>query len=142
MRNVRNAVLGIALLAQLFVPGSLGTSSAAQEAQSQGDTGVNLLHQCNDAMRFVDGSAKGAEIASGVTCLGYLSGFLDGYTVTEFIDQSRNNFSSSPMCLPDGITAEQGVRIVVKWLTDHPERLHESQRILVMTALVQAFPCK
>jgi hypothetical protein len=142
MRNARNLVVGIALLAQLFLPGSLGTSSAAQEAQSQGDTGIDLLHQCDDALRMGGGSTT-VEIMSGVNCLGYLRGFFDGYVVTEFLDQSRNNFSSSPMCLPDGgISAEQMARIVGKWLTDHPERLNESQKILVMAALVQAFPCK
>jgi hypothetical protein len=45
-------------------------------------------------------------------------------------------------CLPqEGIRVSQGMRIVVHYLETHPERLHLHQRVLVIEALRDAFPC-
>jgi len=44
-------------------------------------------------------------------------------------------------CIPDSIKTIQGARIVVKYLTDHPDRLHISDTRMVQMAVVDAFPC-
>ena len=44
-------------------------------------------------------------------------------------------------CPPDGTTNGQAVRIVVKYLRDHPEELHKHDSVLAFTALKAAFPC-
>jgi Rap1a immunity proteins len=44
-------------------------------------------------------------------------------------------------CLPDGTGSEQAIRIVVKYLNSHPEKLHKDAHILVVEALREAFPC-
>jgi hypothetical protein len=40
-----------------------------------------------------------------------------------------------------GISNDQAVRIVVKWLNKHPEDLHQTARVTVLVALRNAFPC-
>jgi len=46
------------------------------------------------------------------------------------------------ICIPDGkVPVAQLARIVVKWLRDHPERLHEPKSVLALEALSGAFPC-
>lgn len=49
--------------------------------------------------------------------------------------------SSSMTCIPKEVNMEQMVRILVKWLRDHPERLHEAYTILTTDAFQDGFPC-
>lgn len=44
-------------------------------------------------------------------------------------------------CIPDKASVLQLARVLVKWLREHPERLHESKGILLVAALKDAFPC-
>jgi hypothetical protein len=46
------------------------------------------------------------------------------------------------VCQPKGVTSAQAVRVVVSYMQSHPQQLHEPFRILAMTALSQAWPCK
>lgn len=79
--------------------------------------------------------------ASGATserhpCQWYLKGFIDGQGTPQGSTYSRTQ------CLPAGFTIDQLRRIVVKWMNDHPEKLHLSVADVVRGALEQAFPCK
>lgn len=45
-------------------------------------------------------------------------------------------------CIPEGVTSTGQIALVlVKYLRDHPERLHESRGLLAFKALEAAFPC-
>jgi hypothetical protein len=75
------------------------------------------------------------ELISAFSAMGYLRGFL-GMAV----GWSRND-PSAPFKLPEkGIGVGQLQQIIVKFLADHPERLHESADRLLYDSLVQAFP--
>ena len=149
MRNLQIAVVGIALLFQLFLPAKAGSKQAGQplprqEAQ-EGQTANELLRDCTYTVRLLDGDSRltPEETWSAFHCSGYLSGFLDGYVLGAGFDKLALGSSHPLFCLPDGgIAGDQDDRIVVKWLREHPERLHEPARILVMIALREAFPCK
>jgi hypothetical protein len=45
-------------------------------------------------------------------------------------------------CIPSEVNQAQLARILVKWLRDHPERLHEQDFLLTFNALHEAFPCQ
>jgi hypothetical protein len=45
-------------------------------------------------------------------------------------------------CLPERSSVLQLARVVVKWLQNHPEKLHEHPGVLVYAALHDAFPCQ
>ncbi|MET4423221.1 Rap1a/Tai family immunity protein [Bradyrhizobium sp. RT3a] len=45
-------------------------------------------------------------------------------------------------CPPKGHTKEQAARVVVSYMQNNPQLLNEPFRILAMTALSQAWPCK
>ena len=45
-------------------------------------------------------------------------------------------------CIPDKVPVLQLARVLVKWLREHPERLHESKVLLTLAALKEAFPCE
>jgi hypothetical protein len=44
-------------------------------------------------------------------------------------------------CFPDDAPILQLGRVLVKWLREHPERLHESKSLLTTEAFKDAFPC-
>ena len=45
------------------------------------------------------------------------------------------------VCLPKGVTTGQGLKVLVKYLDDHPEELHERTAELAFRAFVKAWPC-
>jgi hypothetical protein len=45
-------------------------------------------------------------------------------------------------CVPDNATLLQVARVLVKWLREHPERLHEPKGALTIASLHDAFPCQ
>jgi len=61
-------------------------------------------------------------------CYGYILGVDDA--------------SGRQHCRPEGTILVQNVRVVVKWVKDHPERLHERADRLILQAFNNAFPCK
>ena len=147
MRNLQSAVLGMALLIRLFLPANTGSAQENQPLPSQDAiaTGNGLLHSCTPMVRFFDGSLQltHEELTSGFLCLGYISGFADGFAVGLEMEKSQTGSSHSLFCVPNnGLPASQGLRIVVKWLHEHPGRLHQPSGVLITLALEEAFPCK
>ena len=45
------------------------------------------------------------------------------------------------VCLPKGVTTEQGLKVLVKYMEDHPEELHDRTAELAFRAFVKAWPC-
>jgi len=45
------------------------------------------------------------------------------------------------VCLPNGMTLGQGLKVLVKYMDDHPEELHEKTAELAARAFVKAWPC-
>ena len=141
MNSTQRAIIWIATL-QLFLPVNLGLAVATQQtAPDDAYTGVELLRQCKDAIRESDPGY--APTTSGAMCIGYLAGFVAGSVVTGNFYQAQSHSLHPSMCLPkSGITGDQEILIVVKWLNDHPQLLHLNEGILAEAAFQEAFPCK
>jgi hypothetical protein len=45
-------------------------------------------------------------------------------------------------CSPDGVTSQQAVAVVIKYIEARPERTHEPFGVLALEALTAAWPCK
>lgn len=103
---------------------------------SASDDGNELLAQCNAA---VDRDTSNAEkILSGGFCVGFVQGITQMNQYYEM--HSRKD---AVFCTPQGgITNEKAERIVLKYLNEHPEELHEHKIILAIKAFVKALPCK
>ena len=67
--------------------------------------------------------------SSSPLCAGYIAGVSDIMSTNDDI------------CLPSHATIQQVTDIVVKYLSDHPERRHYSASSEAGVALMQAFPC-
>jgi hypothetical protein len=91
--------------------------------------GNDLLPRCQAAIASSERSAF-KDVHESFSA-GFCTGLVDGII-----------YSSSSVCPPDGVTALQSVRVVVKFLNDNPDKLNLDQRVLVDAALTKAFPCK
>lgn len=101
------------------------TSSAYEKAEE-------LLWACNGKEE-----QSSTAILEKVHCYGYITGMLDGMQMVFGVNPESKFF-----CPPtSGISSDQQVRIVTKWLEDNPKELHTSARISVVIALAKAFPC-
>jgi hypothetical protein len=100
------------------------------------DTGNKLLSQCESELGG----------ANQIYCMGLLDGFSTfqlQMNQFDFFIMKNNKFNSVPkICSPIKITMGQVEKMVIKWLNDHPERLHEYVAILVMAAYRELFPCE
>jgi hypothetical protein len=143
---MRNACLLVVLF--ISVCGWAQTTSTATKSD-----GNQLLHDCSALVRYID---AGFTVATGSTaatskfgsdwCIGYIYGFVAGFdamamaegkTYEEYLTLKRTY-----ICFPDGNTLGQDARVLVKFLNDHPERLHEDEGGLVFAAFMNAFPCE
>jgi hypothetical protein len=98
---------------------------SSMSAQPIPATGTTLIGTCSVAL----GDATTRPVGAGV-CLGIVHGVGDVLNSEYRVD------------LPDGYTTEQGVRVVMKYLQDHPEELADRDSTLVVRALTKAFPPK
>lgn len=132
-----------------------GFSVAPQ--MSWGD-GNDLLRACKEGIRMMEGEKLSSNALSGATfCSGYISGFSDGMASTAGFNAGKkiNLKDATPeVALQDvrkysiyctygnRVTNLQKTRVVVRYLEQNPQFLHEPQSILVTRALSEAFPCK
>ena len=86
------------------------------------ETGNDLLAQCESDDLFMEG-----------VCAGYIAGVSD---------VSRGEtWGGNRYCAPAGVTIRQLQKIVIKYLNEHPETLHDDASSLVQNAFAHAFPC-
>ena len=98
------------------------------------ETGQELLFACESP----PSGAKPETILMHFHCIGYLSGMYDS---------AAQIFDLQPIaglyCPPSqGIAGDQIIRVVLKFLEDNPEQLHESARSNALIAFSRAFPCE
>jgi hypothetical protein len=104
------------------------TSIAVEQNVPSTSDGNQLLPRCQSAIDALGHDSWKSHQESFDT--GYCSGLVEGIS-----------YASTHSCLPDGATVGQAVRVVVKYLNDHPEDLNLDERELVDVALGLAFPC-
>jgi Rap1a immunity proteins len=111
-------------------------SSRAQDLRQNSqkpinESGVVLMDYC----QWVEPEEKNADEWSQQTiCIAYLSGIVEGYYSTK---QKPPSF-----CFPKDVTGKQEALVVLKYLRDHPERLHLRSNRLVIEAMTKSFPCR
>jgi hypothetical protein len=152
----------IVLILSAFFLTFSGPLNAQESKQTVREDGNNLLDECSGLIRVADSSssirASDVDMMKFMWCAGYLRATRDYFVdvkvrlaVLGMIglritgpDKVRGAASAmlDPICDLDKISILQMARVVVKWLQDHPERLHEHESSLAREALTSAFPCK
>ena len=106
---------------------ALATPAQAPDMSASGNS---FMSECGGALDSQHISAAGA------MCLTYVIGLHDG--IGMFADKGG---PAEVYCQPDGVTAGQALRLLAKYIKDHPEKSHHATRDLMLAALVEAFPC-
>jgi hypothetical protein len=103
--------------------------------------GNKLLKQCGLAVSHMDGVKTKPNLESAGE-MSFCLGFMQGITNMNLLYQQVLK-SDAQFCLPEhGITNGQAARIIVKYLRNYPEDLHEDEFVLAALAFKDAFPCK
>jgi hypothetical protein len=104
----------------------LGASWGAWAEINDSHTGNGLITACKTAVAGMDTDRDSGWI--GGFCTGLISGVADSWDEFTF-------------CLPTHSTRGQYVRVVYKYLQEHPAELQERDSVLVLKALKAAWPC-
>ena len=129
-------------------------SANAQEVQGQFDEqglrpkdGNALLDYCGKLVSLIDDS-KQSRSNSDLMEIGWCTGYVQGTVEPMLLMQvsmtgDSSNTKKGPMgiCIPFEVPTTQVARVFVKWLRDHPEKLHENITGLTIRILHDAFPC-
>ena len=104
------------------------------------NTGGELLRYCEQAERVFSTNpnvSSGANVDQANQCLAFIQGVLGGVRMADVL----SNVKYTLLCTPSGVRNEQFIRVVLSWLRQKPEALHEDAGALVALALIAAFPC-
>jgi hypothetical protein len=110
------------------------TSEKGWSAQS----GNDILPKCVAAVDFMDQKDLPRDRAEdGLECLNYVAGYLDGF------GSAQTTIKGMPvLCFPERSNTGEVVRVFVKWMRDHPEKLNEPTSVCLSSATTQAVACK
>jgi hypothetical protein len=120
------------MAATFVMIGMLGSGAATAE----GGDGNELITQCAAGVKAADGG-KLNDYDDASFCLGLTQGVRQAMRLLN--EELPPQYQT---CFPNGITNGQGMRIVLKYLQDHPDRLQERNADLVYLAYKTAYPCK
>jgi hypothetical protein len=95
--------------------------------------GNDLLEACIQSSEFSESDKKINEFNAG-SCWGYIRATNDMYEV-----MAQN--AERKICVSPQIGRKQIIRVVVKYLKEHPERLLNVASLLIYEAFQKAFPC-
>ena len=99
--------------------------------------GNKLLEECAQAERFIE-SKQGDNVYAIGRCLGMVQGVRNTLILLNSVIEPKFRTCWPP----DGITNGQAIRIVAKYLRDHPATLHLDEEVLLMFAFRTAYACK
>jgi hypothetical protein len=101
--------------------------------------GKMLLENCKEAVKYIENKNDSSINHSAVNfCIGYISGVNDLHT--KFID-SVACFEPPIYCIPANTQIEEMIKIVVKFLEQHPQDLTYQGAALTVSALRDVYPC-
>src|ERR1044071_6621174 len=95
-----------------------------------GQTGYDYLPRCKLVVR---GPSTDREIVSATYCVAAVGALIGA---APFL-APRYQF-----CFPEDVTSAEAVQVVVAYLESSLSRLHEDFRLLAITAMRQAWPCR
>jgi hypothetical protein len=122
------------LTLSLLLCASVGFGEAEQ------GSGSELLSRCKAAVRLMDNKSY-QDTCDADYCTGFVVSASAGYLYIRALGD-RFNGRAQRKCIPDGVTTGQEVRVFVKWLEAHPEKLHDEAFFLFLDAMKDAFPCE
>jgi len=115
------------------------SSSAFTNGDEYKSDGNELLRDCKANIEVLDNPKKAGQddFIKLTSCLNILHGLLDMHEIYTQMFNSPKIF-----CVPESVNLGQLAQVVVKYLNDNPQILHELDTLLIIKALKNAYPCK
>lgn len=124
---------------------TLHLTPAFAQSPGDGNDGNALLHNCSLVIKMVNDDAVRMSPLDNLDageCMGLVRGIMDTMTLWQSVDHGGLvDNTALHGCIANPLKTIQGVRIVVKYLNDHPDELNDPDTRLVLMAMVDAFPC-
>lgn len=100
--------------------------------------GNRLLDNCQSAEKFMDksGAINDVEAIKAGVCIGLIDGTLNTVHILNEVLEPKYR-----TCWSKEGTNGQAVRVVLKFLRNNPETLHNDDTVLVILAYNNAYPC-
>lgn len=76
-----------------------------------------------------------ARLGTTQQCAGFVAGIM--FTVSYLTP----TFGDKCAAVPTGVTYEQAIRVVVRYIDERPQRMHEGFGALALEAIYDAWPC-
>jgi Rap1a immunity proteins len=100
-------------------------------------SGTEFMSVCSGV---VGGGSDPQHMQNEATCLGWVEGFADGFTVhDELLGVPR---ADRMVCISRNVTNAQMIRAITKYIGSNPDKAHRATRLVASVALAQAFPCR
>jgi len=121
----------------------LSLSLSAAHSHAQGTlTGINLQRECQSAVEAYLKPPDTILSVGAAHCIGLVTGIAYGMTMWETTNTHKHlSMETVPACIPEAATSEEFVKVVLHYLDENPNQLHESEGLLVFLAFHQAYPC-
>lgn len=104
-------------------------------AQTVAKTAGEFVDHCKE-ITPLEGRGEPALILMNGFCLGYLSGLMVLNQLFQEMGRGTPFF-----CPPNWVSPSQARLVFLKYMGDHPEKLHEDAGSMVMVSLMVTFPC-
>jgi hypothetical protein len=131
------------LIATLVLICALFLTPTSGKSQTTTFTGNEFRAWCQQALVQDANQQTKKEALEATHCLGYLSGAGDVFKLWQKSTSEHGGGNPSPVCLPTpSVKVDDLVHVVLKFLNEHPNRLHEPYPSLVLAAFSDAYPCK
>jgi len=115
------------LIAAALLLLTVATGWPAENLKSDGNL---LLRACTPFVRYLDGEQLHGEALTWATgCVRFLPG-LHKQALTSWLTAD---------CPLHNVSPQQGIRLIVKWLREHPEVLHYDMQLLYRAVLAKDF---
>jgi len=107
----------------------------------------DLYKACKISIKLNNNSNQAAtpsEIIKQTMCNYYFLGLVRGAELQGYLDYKLQNDLYENIlraCKPPNVTVEQVVKIFIKYLDNHPEKLHLLPATIVHFSLSEVFPC-
>ncbi|WP_095193329.1 Rap1a/Tai family immunity protein [Pseudomonas sp. Irchel 3A7] len=114
-------------------------ASGTAPAVDEGD-GAKFFSSCKGLLNYWDGKPAEAKYDAGA--MGYCVGVVHGVRTSLQVLSRELKEGYPRLCLPDDYVEQDGVRAVVKYIAENPDKLTFKDGFITMFALRSAYPCK
>ena len=106
-------------------------------------TAIALLLTLPIASHATDGNELHSYCKGETTplCNGIVGGTVHGYALAELFHEKKHNIKPK-LCLPSGVANQQLIDIVKVYLQANPSVRHQDAYLLILLAVIEAYPCK